>query len=45
MLISMKVKIRVQWEYGREGVKKGIKGDKWENYKYRIFSKKRPGRC
>ena len=29
----MKVKIRVQWEYGREGVKKGIKGDKWGNYK------------
>ena len=29
MQISMRVIIRVQWEHGREGVKKGIKGDKW----------------
>ena len=32
MQISMRVIIRVQWEHGREGVKKGIKGDKWGNY-------------
>ena len=31
MQISMKAIIRGQWEHGREGVKKGIKGDKWGN--------------
>ena len=29
----MRVIIRVQWEHRRGYVKKGIKGDKWGNYK------------